>query len=187
LSLLERFYAEVYLPEFAAHREPLEAWQRALAGDAPYALTIDIDPDLRGGIAYELYPRSRVGLVTYLVVAPHAREQGLGRAWLARAVMRLRDAGALAVLGEVHASERGRIARFQRWGAKVVDARYVQPALGPGLARDRGLALMAFDEQRGELPGAVVRAFIDELYAATEGGPPDADVSIPETVLLVTW
>jgi GNAT superfamily N-acetyltransferase len=185
VDLLERFYREVYLLEFAAQREPLEAWRRALAGDAPYRLTIDVDPELRGGIAYELYPRSMCGLVTYMVVAPGARNQGLGRRWLDTAVATLRAAGARAVFGEVSGAER--IARFQRWGAKVVDARYIQPALGDGLERDRELVLIALAEQRTELPGALVRAFVEELYAATEGGAPDPAISIPETVALVTW
>src|SRR5262245_15231742 len=37
-DLLERFYREVYLPEFAAQREPLEAWRAALEADGPYRL-----------------------------------------------------------------------------------------------------------------------------------------------------
>ena len=45
MTLLERFYREVYLPEFAARREPLEAWQRALAGDAPYRLAVRVEVD----------------------------------------------------------------------------------------------------------------------------------------------
>ena len=172
MTLVERFYREVYLPEFAAHREPLEAWQRALAGEAPYRmrLRIEVDGDqIQGGLASELYPRSACGLVTYLVVAPAWRGRGLGRRWLAEAAAELRAEGARAVFGEVDRREPERLARFRRWGARAVDVPYVQPALGEGLARDRELVLIALDEPRAELPGELVRAFLAEFYEATEG------------------
>lgn len=154
---------------------------------------IALDADaIVGGIAYERYPESRCGLVTYLVVAPAARGRGLGQRLLRDAVSAL---AAPVVLGEVndpriHGDGWDRLARFQRWGARVLDARYVQPALGPGLARDRRLVLIAFAGETplpDELPGASVRRFVEELYAATEGGPPDPEVAIPDRVRLVEW
>jgi len=36
-----------------------------------------------------------------------------------------------------------------------------------------------------ELPGAIVRGFIAELYEATEHGPPDPEIAIPEAVGLL--
>jgi GNAT superfamily N-acetyltransferase len=187
-ELLERFYREVYLPAFATQREPIDAWHAALAGERGYALTIRValeGSEIRGGIAYELYPRSRCGLVTYMVVAPSARRSGLGRELQMAATRELRDRGALAVFGEVndprssHDGESAdeawtRLERNQRWGARVVDVRYVQPDLGHG--RDRGLLLIALDEQRRELPGELVRGFVAELFEANEGGPPDAEL-----------
>ena len=95
---------------------------------------------MAAGIAYELYPQSRCGLVTYMVVAPEARGQGLGRQLFEEAAARLYGLGARAVLGEVndprvHGEEaRPRLERFLRWGAKTVDVPYVQPSLGEGLA-----------------------------------------------------
>jgi hypothetical protein len=139
-----------------------------------------------GGICYERYPRSGCGLVTYMVVAPAARGRGLGERLLRDAVSAL---DAPLVLGEVNDprvhGEWARLARFQRWGARVLDARYVQPALGPGLARDRGLLLIAFAPLPEMVDGALVRAFVDELYAATEGGAPDPEIAIPDRVALV--
>ena len=186
-ALLERFYRDVYLAEFAAQREPLEAWHEALWGAAPYELTIRIAVDgdtILGGIAYELYPRSGCGLVTYMVVAPAARRAGRGKQWLAEATADLRARGARVVFGEVAGEER--LARNLRWGARVVDVRYVQPALGPGLERDRGLWLLALDEAREALPGAIVRDFMIELFEATEGQPPEAELldAIPGTIAL---
>lgn len=151
------------------------------------------DDTIAGGICYERYPRSGCGLVTYLVVAPGARTRGLGRALLQGAVRALTAQAAPVVLGEVndprvHGTGWDRLVRFQRWGARVLEARYVQPALGPGLARDRRLVLIAFAGETplpAELAGAPVREFVDELYAATEGGAPDAEVVIPDRLRLV--
>lgn len=140
-----------------------------------------------GGICFERYPKSGVGFATYMVVAPAARGRGLGEQLLRGAVDEL---GGL-VLGEVNDPRvRGnweRLERFQRWGARVLDARYVQPALGLGLARDRGLVLIALAGNE-PLPPAIdgvrVRSFVEELYEVTEGGGLDPEVSIPDRVPL---
>ncbi len=138
-----------------------------------------------GGICFERYSKSGVGFVTYMVVAPEARGRGLGEQLLRGAVEQL---GGL-VLGEVNDPRTGgewkRLERFQRWGARVLDVRYVQPSLGPGLARDRGLVLIAFAPIPEPVEGAHVRAFVEELYALTEGGAPDAEVELPDRVELI--
>ena len=147
-----------------------------MRGAAPYRLTVRIACDagaIVGGIAFERYPRSGCGLVTYMVVAPEARRAGLGRALYDGAARALYGDGARLVVGEVARGQPERIARFVRWGARVLDVRYVQPALGPGLARDAELALIALPPVPDPVPGEAVRAFIVELYAATEGGPPE--------------
>lgn len=134
----------------------------ALAGD-----------DIVGGITYELYPQSRCGLVTYMVVAPHAREKGLGRALLEGAGQELYARGARAVFGEVNdprvhgEAARPRLERFLRWGAQLVDVPYVQPSLGEGLARDDGLRLIVLPPVP-VVDAQLVRDFIRELYLATE-------------------
>jgi hypothetical protein len=196
-ELLERFYRELYLPAFAAQREPLETWQAALAGELPYRMfaRLAVDHDvLLGGITYELYPSSECGLITYVVVDAAARRAGLGRRLVFDATGELLRIGAHAVFGEMNDPRvRGdwdRIARFQRWGCRVVDTRYVQPALGPGLERDRGLVLIVHPPVRDALAGTLVRAFITELHAVTEHSEPDAELraildGIPERVELV--
>ena len=201
--LLARFYDELYLPAFAHQREPLAAWTEQLWGDAPapYELTITLAtdgdrPDRRidGGIVGELYPESRCAILTYMVVAPQARRAGLGRSLLDDARAALVARGARAVVGEVATTDtdeaRDRLARFQRWGARVVDHPYVQPDLGSG--RDRALCLVAFDPlDAPALAGATLRAFLREFYAVTERVDPDADpelgpllAAIPDQVAL---
>ena len=204
--LLEAFHGGIYLDAFAAQREPLDVWRRALRGELPYRQTIRLalaGERIVGGISYELYPESRCGLVTYNVVAPEARGGGLGRRLLEGATAELYAAGARAGLGEVNDPRRprrpgapheesadaawARLERNQRWGARVLEARYVQPALGPGLLRDRGLVLIALPGAAplpAELDGAIPRAFTEELYAITEGGPPDAEIAFPDRVPL---
>jgi Acetyltransferase (GNAT) family len=152
------------------------AWQAALRGEAPYQLNVRcvLEGDvIVAGIAYELYPRSQCGLVTYLVVAPDVRGRGLGRSLFEGAAAALYADGARAVFGEVNdprvhgASAQPRLDRFVRWGARVVDVPYVQPALGPGLSRDQGLCLIVLPPIV-EVPTQRVTDFVAELYTATE-------------------
>lgn len=205
----------MYLDAFAAaQREPLEAWRTALRGEAGYRMHVRLAFDgdrLVGGVCYELYPRSRCGLVTYLVVAPGARGRGVGRRLFDEAAHALYAAGALAAFGEVHdprvhgETARARLERFLRWGARIVGIRYVQPALGAGLcpapsgsvtrggdglARDRGLCLIVHPPVP-DISGDVVRAFIAELYALTERRAPDAELAallagIPDRIEMQT-
>ncbi len=186
--LLERFHSGLYLSAFAAQSEPLEVWTWALWSDqAPYRMTIQLALEgdaIVGGIAFELYRRSGCGLVTYVVVAPEARRSGLGKTLRSGAARTLYGDGARAVFGEVndprvpHSYETPeeswrRLVRYQRWGSRVLDIRYVQPSLGPGLERDRGLVLLrhAGDAPPIErMPGSVVRGFIGEFYEITEDG-----------------
>jgi GNAT superfamily N-acetyltransferase len=197
-ELLARFYRDVYLPEFEAQREPLDAWQAALAGDQPYRMFVRLiveHGEIRGGITYELYPRSGCGLVTYMVIAPSARRTGLGKRLLLDAASDLIARGARAVIGEVNDPRSGgdwpRLERFQRWGCRVIEARYVQPALGPGLERDRGLVLIALPPVTA-IDGALVRDFVRELHEVTEQCAPDDEMravldSIPDLVAITTW
>jgi GNAT superfamily N-acetyltransferase len=199
--LLDAFYADLYLPAFAHQREPVEAWKRQLweARELELVITI-VGADLRratrridAGIVAERYPRSGCGFLTYLVVAPHARNAGLGRNLLEDARARLATTCAL-VLAEVSdprtagdpATARQRIDRFQRWGARVLDVPYVQPDLGAGLGRDRRLRLLAFFDPAQPPPpavdGAALRSFLRELYDLTEGPSSDPEpplASIP--------
>jgi GNAT superfamily N-acetyltransferase len=138
---LARFHAGIYLDAFSAQREPLENWLDPQGYELDARLVLDGD-EIIAGITYEAYPKSRCGLVTYMVVAPNARERGLGRKLFTYAANDLYARGARAVFGEVNRDAPERIARFVRWGAKMLDYAYVQPALGDGLDEDHGLCLM---------------------------------------------
>jgi GNAT superfamily N-acetyltransferase len=211
-ALLDEFHSGIYWNDFADQQEPLVVWKRALwGGVSSYDLTIRVAGralrdrarrELVGGIVFERYPRSGCGLITYMVIAPAARRQGLGKRLQREAALTLFAAGAPVVFGEINdprlagagvdepiESMWRRLERNQVWGARVVDVRYVQPALAPGLARDHGLCLIALAGERplpAAMPGAIVRDFVHELYTATEGGAPDHQLlaAIPEEVRL---
>jgi GNAT superfamily N-acetyltransferase len=186
---VKRFYDGIYLEAFAAQREPCESWLAALHGEAPYQWWLRLARDgdeIVGGITTELYPRSVCALVTYFVVAQHARGQGLGRKLHDDAVAALYARGARAVFGELDDPKirgeraRERVQRFERWGARVLDLRYIQPSLGEGLSRDRGLVLVAWPPPGSALqplPSETVQAFYAELVAVTEGPYLDAELS----------
>lgn len=155
-------------------REPLEAWQSALRGERVYTMRVRLVLDgdeIVGGITFERYPRSQVGLVTYMVVAPSARERGLGRQLLNEAVNDLYADGARLVVGEVNdprvhgAAARPRLERFLRWGAQRIDIEYVQPSLGEGLEPDTGLCLIALPPVR-PFTLDIVETFLHEFRAA---------------------
>jgi GNAT superfamily N-acetyltransferase len=211
-ALLDEFHSGIYWDDFADQQEPVAVWKRALwGGVSSYDLTIRIAGralrdrarrELLGGIVFERYPRSGCGLITYMVIAPAARRQGLGKRLQREAALALFAAGAPVVFGEVNdprlagagvdepiESMWRRLERNQAWGARVVDVRYVQPALAPGLARDHGLCLIALAGERPlptAMPGAIVRDFVHELYTVTEGGAPDHQLlaGIPDEVRL---
>ena len=184
-SDVRSFHAGIYTDAFPGQLEPVESWLAGLRGETPYDFRIRLEAD--AGITYERYRASNCGLVTYLVVAPAARRTGIGRRLLDEAVADLRAMGVHHVFGEVNDPRRtgewARLERFQRWGARVVDTRYVQPSLGSG--RDRGLLLIEFAARGDHLDGAVLRGFVDEFYALTEGGDPDPEIAIPDRVPLV--
>lgn len=171
---LVAFHRGIYWDAFAAQHEPLDVWQRARRGELRYEFWTRLagpEDGIDGGIVFERYPESNCGLLTYLVVAPHARGQGVGKRLLDDALAVLRGRGVRAVFGEINdpdtqtreppAVAHARLDRFLRWGARLVDVRYVQPALAPGLARDETLRLVAF----GPYDHAGAVAFVDELSA----------------------
>lgn len=207
--LLERFHAGLYSSEFAAQAEPLDVWKQALwGGDAEFRWRIRLALDageIVGGITFEHYPRSNCGVVTYVVVAPQSRGSGLGQDLRRAVIGTLYSEGSRAVFGEVndprlpHSYETPetswkRILRFQRSGSRVCDTRYAQPSLGPGLSRDRGVALMRHPGDAPpltEMPGEIVRDFVREFYAVTERTDAIDDElraildGIPDTVKLI--
>lgn len=165
---LARFHAGIYFDEFAAQREPLENWLSHEGYEFDARLVLDGE-DIIAGITYELYPQSMCGLVTYMVVAPHARKRGLGRQLFEQAARDLYARGARAVFGEVSRDATERIVRFVRWGARVLDTPYVQPALGEGLVEDTGLCLIVLPPIPAQVDPAPFVAELREVLSPGYG------------------
>ncbi len=139
-----------------------------------------------GGIVFEYYQQSQCGLLTYVVVAPSRRGQGLGRMLLTKAGAILsndaqQDGAVLrAIFGEIHdprACEANsdsmgtaeRCALFHHLDARWLDIPYVQPPLGPGKGFVKNLLLYAFplpDAGESDLRPEAIVAFLGEFYRA---------------------
>jgi len=109
-ELLRAFYDELYLPAFPTpeHQEEIDVWIREL-WDAPTASPsrrfllvagTDLkDPTRRrlaGGHMFEYYPKSRCGLLSYIVVDRNSRRQGLGGRLTAKGLSMLSGAARTA-------------------------------------------------------------------------------------------
>ena len=151
------------------------------------------------GLAFvELYLESECGLLSYLAVDPDFRRVGLGRDLVRRGLEALRrdaeDRGKplRAVFAEVHDPEAAtqssreevmdpteRVSFFAKLGARRLPIPYVQPGLARGRDRARGLQLIVFctEPEQRELPSAVARDFVTELYELSEDGPVSPDDS----------
>ena len=146
-----------------------------------------------GGVAFEYYPASRCGLLTYIAIDPAERGRGLARPLASRALAGLQQAaqahGATlaAAIAESERPERldpadpdavrtarRRLAILARLGASRLDVDYVQPALPGGDGRADHLMLLRLD--RGEpLASATLKAFLIEFYGALGVPDPQAD------------
>lgn len=104
-----------------------------------------------------------------MVVAPAARNRGLGRRLFEGASRALYDRGARAVFGEVHRDAPERLARFVRWGARPLDFDYVQPALGPGLSADDGLQLIVLPPVPEQVDPLAFVAELHEVLSPVHG------------------
>lgn len=145
---------------------------------------------LLGGLAFEYFPASRSGLLTYLVSSPAARGRGVAGRLVAAATEILErsagEQGLLAILAEtedprhVTAEEssmdpRERLVVFHRMGFRRLEMQYAQPPLGPGQPWCEQLLLL-FLRGSAAAGDAVERrailSFLREFYASL-GLPPD--------------
>lgn len=207
-GLLEQVYRQLYLSAFrtASEQESLEQYAARLFGPPrppPQPVTHFLvagqslrDPDRRmvdGFAIVETYRTSRCGLLTYIVVAPPARGQGLARFLLNKAREALQcdlNSQLRAIFAEAHDPARilptedvmnptERLVAMRRLGARQVPIHYVQPELCPGGERSRNLLLMTFPAsataEANVLSAAVLREFLEEFYRALGVASPGDD------------
>ena len=175
---LRRFYTTLLEPAFP----PAELMTYEELRDARLETTtrgtilLDVD-DPVAGIITEDYLEGRVILVAYLIVAPTARNGGIGARLLSETVAS--QAQAPLVLAEVEdpryfaasdaADPVARLRFYDRAGSRLLPLPYAQPALRPGCPRVDGLLLITISAPEPDIDGALVAAFLDEYYSSCEG------------------
>jgi hypothetical protein len=193
---LERLYDEVLNPSFPVDEMvPRGRLLPRLAQEGSgVCCRVAIDGDGRGvaAIIGDVYPATRVLLLSYLAVLSGLRDRGIGSGLARDAVPRwiVRYQPVLAVAevedprfhDDVEAAGHGdpdaRMRLYDGFGGLILPVPYVQPALSGRADRVRHLLLMAFhidpevchdDRVDGEL---LVR-FLTDYFAACEGNIPD--------------
>ena len=149
--------------------------------------------EILGGAVCEYYRASSCGLLTYLLVAEQARGTGIGRVLTRAALSALRadaeqcSAALRAMFAEAEdpratedierrAYRVARLGLLAKLGAALVDVRFVQPDLGDGAGRERGLVLLTLTgATHAPIPGPVLGAFMHEFYRSLGVGAPEED------------
>jgi GNAT superfamily N-acetyltransferase len=171
LRLLSEFYHGLYTIEFpdSDERELLENMEHYLqlrrAGwyqqNNYYILILtDSGGTICGGIIADYFARSNVGVIEFMVVSSERRGQGLGKMLLGEIEQHFATAATAAgysslngICGEVndpyrrceveeHLDGFARLLMWDRFGFKLLDFPYVQPALSEGQSPVTGLGLM---------------------------------------------
>ena len=193
LAAFTRLYDTTFTDP-SEREDPAEWPDRLWGNDSSTTMHLLIVPttsgiDAAAGLAFEYFPRSSCGLLTYLVVEREWRRTGLARELVTRAATILKkdalDSGrtlealfaetenpALVSPDQSAIPPSERLRAFDRLGARWVDIPYVQPALTSGGTPCRHLLLVAFPLP-GSLVGpnptaATILAFVEELYRALE-------------------
>ena len=198
-ALTRRFYSELIIPNFpiSDELEDISVWVEELtretpAEDATFYLLVATNTNnntktntdtILGGVVFEYYLHSCCGLISYIVVHPTARSQGLGRQLLHKAVSILHSAAqsrgspqcrGIFVETNVEGLRDGvmeagrRHALLRRWGFAHVQFPYVQPALSARQLPCRDLLLLKLVEEEEEegVDADVVLAFMRDFWAA---------------------
>jgi len=200
-GLLNLVYYDLYLPNFPILEEqedPSEwrslLWEPLRNQVNPILHILVVGHFLRnkelktvvGVLFVEFYKESKCGLLTYLVVHPNHRHQGVGRYLLKEGIQRLKaDAQEnriklQAVFGEVNnpakistvqdsMNPQERLKIISKLGARLISIRYVQPELRPGRGRSSCMFLVVFPlnkKQEEHVSGSTVITFLREFYRA---------------------
>ncbi len=130
-----------------------------------------------GGVTIELYRNARVGFLTYISVAEHARGKGIGRRLVTAARAWLDEAGGpdVPMMAETERYEDAndneereatvlRQRRLAGLGARMLDFDYIMPPLRPGLKPHR-LHMLLFGKT-DTVSGSRVLGLLEELAHA---------------------
>ena len=187
-----RVYNEVLEPAFPADElESVESFRSALVDndlDPRTLALVAVEPgsvssgDPVGVVVGEWYQTSDVLLIGYVAVRADRRGTGLGGSLMRVALERwLHITGCALALGEVedprHFNEQEAIQRLRfhgKVGGSLLSVPYFQPRLRPDSRRVHHMLLVVFAaadaaKREGGVDGMVLRAFLEQYVAATEG------------------
>jgi GNAT superfamily N-acetyltransferase len=155
-----------------------------------------------GGMIFEHHRSSHVGFMSYILVKPEWRKNGISKAMLSTAINilsqieQINNNELLAFLGD---SENPKVVpdekscmptndRFnvmQRLGGKPIDFTYIQPCLVGGGGICRHLMLWSFDMftyQTNDLSNSTLIKFLNDLYISLGIADPKVDENFIEMV-----
>lgn len=195
-STLRKFHREILATNFPI--DQLVAEEAFVAGQqaegSRTVLAWD-GADLVGGLTGHCYPACRIYLLGYLAVSPASRGSGIGSALLHHGLEHWsQELSPRLILGEVedprehhdaqYGDPRRRFLLYRRFGARVLQLPYFQPALRPSGSRVRGLLLMVFLAEPeayvgpATVAGQPLDCFIREYIAESEGHLADKDTEL---------
>lgn len=193
---IRNFHETLLIPNFVPDEViPVGGLVEDVRAGKARVLAATYDGALVAGAVGEWFERSRVQLLSYLVVHPDARGQGAGSRVLRTALRQWTEAlRPLLIVGEVedprHFGDVGlgdpvaRVRLYERLGVRSLPIPYAQPALAPGSSRVPHLILMVFaaDEQAlcrtGTIDGGIPERFLAEYFEATEGPEAIGDAEV---------
>jgi GNAT superfamily N-acetyltransferase len=179
-ALVGRAYREVLEPSFTTDEIPPAA---ELVDDAAGATVVVAVADglVLAAAITDPPTTSPVALLSYLAVRPDRRAGGIGSTVLRALQSRWADGAADVVLGEVHDPRcwsdsdderpRDRLRFYERHGARLLSAPWVQPRLRDGGHRVGGMLLLVMGGRAvpDAVPAALVRQWMTDYYADAEG------------------
>jgi len=192
LDLLHRVYAELLEPAFSVDELESEEFFRSSLVESdqdPQTLAlVAVDPnsvpsdDPVGTVIGKWYQATGVLLIAYVTVRADRRGAGIGESLMRLAVERwFPSIGCTLVLGEIedprHFDEQEAIRRLRfhgRVGGSLLRIPYFQPRLRQDARRVHHMFLAVFASsamarREGGVDASLLRAFLKQYFAATEG------------------
>lgn len=201
---MRRFYAELLEPNFGRfpeELEDLETFTEALkrsTNTPPYTLHVlllhdEISGKLMAGCAFEFYPKSCCGLLTYIAVQEQFQGRGLGKQLVEAASRELTrvhgqlNAFFLETNSDAVDAERDvlrpaiRRMILGKLGFYCLDFAYVQPPLSPALGKCRDLLLAVHERYLSSeklMDARVLLEWVEEFFHVLMGSDAETDVDL---------
>jgi len=191
ISLVERAYREVLGPSFTSDELPPFDILRPMLEVATVVVAFE-EGELVCVAVVEHEENELIALLSYLAVRPGRRNGGIGKALMDRLRALWREQGIPVVLGEVHDPRRwdampdelpvARLRFYERQGARVLAAPWVQPRLWPGGERVPGMLLLVIyaEQDLESVPASRVATWMADYYAECEGPSASTDATLRE-------